>query len=96
MTVKENQSIASCPDCDALNPVPQGIMHARVKNVDWLLERYNKAVEHLMLYQFHKAYNIYDKIAKSHTDGYAYWGKVLAQYGAIYQIDQNLANQLVI
>ena len=96
MTVKEKQSIANCSDCDALNPVPQGIYQANIKNVDWLLERYKKAVEHLNLYQFHKAYNIYDKIAKSHSDGYAFWGKVLAQYGAIFHIDQNLANQLVI
>ena len=80
MTVKEKQSIANCSDCDALNPVPQGIYQANIKNVDWLLERYKKAVEHLNLYQFHKAYNIYDKIAKSHSDGYAFWGKVLAQY----------------
>lgn len=98
LIIESNQSLGKCGDCDTLHPLPKVIFNNIALNHhdETLIEKLNRASEYARNYQFHKAFNIYDKITKSYpNDFYAYWGKTLAQYGVIYRLNEALENEII-
>lgn len=97
-----NQQIATCEECNSLIPLPSFLykedLDASIKlNI---LEKLNRACSLQLDYQFHRAYNIYDKVSKTNeqngiNDFYPYWCKVLSQYGVMYQLNDHLENEVV-
>lgn len=97
-----NQQIATCEECNSLIPLPSFLYKEDLDdNIKLnILEKLNRACSLQLDYQFHRAYNIYDKVAKANeqnniSDFYPYWCKVLSQYGVMYQLNDHLENEVV-
>ena len=101
--ISENQTLGHCSFCDSLTPLPFFITskdsfdNETYKN---MLNRVNKANSFNLSYQFHRAFNLYDKLIKNYynldvEDYYPYFGKALAQYGVCYALNDKLENELV-
>lgn len=96
LIVENNQSLGKCFDCDSLHPLPKIFASESLDYRNAQLDKYNRANMFAREYHFHKAYNLYDKITKANPDDfYAYWGKVLAQYGVVYQLNDSLENEII-
>ncbi len=104
ITVKPNQTIGVCSECDAILPLPKCYHNPQTDfgdpRVQSMIMKLNKAIEFSQEYQFHRSYNVYDKLIRASVntedpDFYPYWGKVLSQYGVIYTLDDRLENQIV-
>ncbi|MBR2891787.1 MAG: leucine-rich repeat protein [Bacilli bacterium] len=101
--ISENQTLGLCSFCDSLTPLPFFITSKdsfdseTYKN---MLNRVNKANSFSLTHQFHRAFNLYDKLIKNYynldiEDYYPYFGKALAQYGVTYSINEKLENELI-
>ena len=101
--IVENQTIGHCTLCDSLIPLPSFIVKAdkvtpeQYKN---MLNRINKAIEYSQSFQFHRAFNLYDKLHRNNfnlniKDSFPYFGKFLNQYGVTYVINDTLQFDLV-
>lgn len=101
--ITENQTLGHCSFCNSLTPLPFFITN-RVgfdsKTYSNMLNRVNKATNYSLTYQFHRAFNLFDKLIKNYynldvEDYYPYFGKVLAQYGVCYALNDKLENELI-
>lgn len=104
VVISENQHLASCSSCNSLIPLPYFMTSADPKiNSDTfhnMLNRVNKASEYNIDGQFHRAFNLYDKLIKNYynlqiEDYYPYFGKLLSQYGVMYVLNDKLEYELV-
>ncbi len=99
----EHQTIGHCTFCDSLIPLPFFLVSRdRVSAVQYknMLNRINKAIEFSQTYQFHRAFNLYDKLIKNNfnlnvKDAFPYFGKFLNQYGVTYIMNDSLQLELV-
>ena len=68
VVITENQNLASCPSCNSLIPLPYFMSTSDPKinseTFHNMLNRVNKASEYSLDGQFHRAYNLYDKLIK--------------------------------
>ena len=97
-----NQQIATCDDCGSLITLPRVMYNdsLSVEKRTAIIEKFNKATDFQLDFQFHRAYNIYNKIIKANEnnnfeDYYPYWCKVLAQYGILYELNDYLEPKVV-
>ena len=101
--ITDNQTIGHCTFCDSLIPLPfflvskDKVSMVQHKN---MLNRINKAIEFSQSYQFHRAFNLYDKLIKNNfnlnvKDAFPYFGKFLNQYGVTYIMNDSLELELV-
>ena len=104
VVISENQHLASCSSCNSLIPLPYFMTSADPKiNSDIfhnMLNRVNKASEYNIDGQFHRAFNLYDKLIKNYynlqiEDYYPYFGKLLSQYGVMYVLNDQLEYELI-
>ena len=101
--ISENQTLGHCIFCDSLTPLPFFITSRSSFDSETyknMLNRVNKANSFSLTYQFHRAFNLYDKLIKNYynldiEDYYPYFGKALAQYGVCYSLNDKLENELV-
>lgn len=101
--ISENQTLGHCSFCDSLTPLPFFITSRSSFDAETyknMLNRVNKANSFSLSYQFHRAFNLYDKLIKNYynldiEDYYPYFGKALAQYGVCYALNDKLENELV-
>ena len=102
--ITENQNLASCPSCNSLIPLPYFMTTSDPKinseTFNNMLNRVNKASEYNIEGQFHRAFNLYDKLIKNYynlqiEDYYPYFGKLLSQFGVIYNLNDKLQYELV-
>lgn len=104
VVISENQKLASCPSCNSLIPLPYFMTTSDPKinseTFHNMLNRVNKASEYNIDAQFHRAFNLYDKLIKNYhnlqiEDYYPYFGKLLSQFGVIYNLNEKLEYELV-
>ena len=104
VVITEHQNLASCPSCNSLIPLPYFMTTDDPKiNSDTfhnMLNRVNKATEYNIDGQFHRAFNLYDKLIKNYhnlqiEDYYPYFGKLLSQFGVIYNLNDKLEYEMV-
>ena len=104
VVITENQNLASCPSCNSLIPLPYFMSTSDPKinseTFHNMLNRVNKASEYSLDGQFHRAYNLYDKLIKNYhnleiEDYYPYFGKLLSQFGVVYNLNDKLEYELV-
>jgi len=99
----EHQTIGHCSFCDSLIPLPTFVVNrdkfpsATIKN---MLNRVNKATEFSLSYQFHRSYNLYDKLIKNNynlniRDAYPFIGKFTNQYGVVNVMNDKLELEIV-
>ena len=101
--ITENQTLGHCSFCNSLTPLPYFITNKTGfdnKTYSNMLNRVNKANKYSLTYQFHRAFNLYDKLQKNYynleiEDYYPYFGKVLAQYGVCYSLNDKLEYELI-
>lgn len=101
--VVDKQTIGHCTCCDTLLPLPSFIINQDKFNsttFNNMLNRVNKATEFSLSYQFHRAYNLFDKLIKNNynlniRDAFPFIGKFLNQYGVAYIMNDNLETELV-
>ncbi|MBQ2891970.1 MAG: leucine-rich repeat protein [Bacilli bacterium] len=101
--ITENQTLGHCSFCNSLTPLPFFITNKvgfDSKTYSNMLNRVNKATNYSLTYQFHRAFNLFDKLIKNYynldvEDYYPYFGKVLAQYGVCYSLNDKLENELI-
>ena len=102
--ISENQNLASCPGCDSLIPLPYFMTtnDPKINSESFhnMLNRVNKASEYNIDCQFHRAFNLYDKLIKNYhnleiEDYYPYFGKLLSQFGVVYNLNDQLEYELV-
>ncbi len=101
--ITENQTLGHCTFCDSLTPLPFFITNRESLDAETyknMLNRVNKANAFSLNYQYHRAFNLYDKLIKNYynldiEDYYPYFGKVLAQYGVSYSLNDKLENELI-
>lgn len=99
----ENQNIGHCSFCDSLIPLPYFMINQDAVDKETyhnMLNRINKANAFTLSYQFHRAFNLYDKLIKNNfnlniNDYYPYFGKALAQYGVYFVMNDKLENELI-
>ena len=99
----ENQTIGHCDLCDSLVVLPSFLIKKDLINAEQhrnMINRINKAIEFGLSYQFHRAYNLYDKLIKNNYnlnihDAFPYIGKFLSQYGVYYIMNESLELELV-
>lgn len=103
LDLSNGQLLGSCSFCDSLIPLPffvtnpNALDNETIKN---MLNRLEKINEYSSNYQFHRAFNLYDKLIKNNynvniEDFYPYWGKVLSQYGVVYSMNDLLKSELI-
>ena len=104
VVITENQNLASCPNCNSLIPLPYFMTTNDPKinseTFNNMLNRVNKANEYNLEGQFHRAFNLYDKLIKNYynlqiEDYYPYFGKLMSQFGVIYNLNDLLEYELV-
>lgn len=104
VTITENQHLASCSSCNSLIPLPYFMTtnDPKINSETFhnMLNRVNKASEYNIDCQFHRAFNLYDKLIKNYynlqiEDYYPYFGKLLSQYGVVYILNDQLEYELV-
>ena len=104
VVITEHQNLASCPSCNSLIPLPYFMTTDDPKiNSDTfhnMLNRVNKATEYNIGGQFHRAFNLFDKLIKNYhnlqiEDYYPYFGKLLSQFGVIYNLNDKLEYEMV-
>ena len=104
VVISENQKLASCPSCNSLIPLPYFMTtnDPKINSESFhnMLNRVNKASEYNIDGQFHRAFNLYDKLIKNYhnleiEDYYPYFGKLLSQFGVVYNLNDQLEYELV-
>ena len=69
--ITENQTLGHCSFCNSLTPLPFFITN-RVgfdsKTYSNMLNRVNKATNYSLTYQFHRAFNLFDKLIKNYFE----------------------------
>ena len=101
--VTENQTIGHCSFCDSLIPLPYFITNREAVDSETyhnMLNRINKANAFNMSYQFHRSFNLFDKLIKNNynlniKDYYPYFGKALSQYGVYFVMNDKLEQELI-
>lgn len=101
--VSEGQTIGHCSFCDSLIPLPQFMINPSLVDKTTyhnMINRINKANDFTLSYQFHRAFNLFDKLIKNNynlgiNDYFPYFGKALAQYGVCYIMNDKLENELI-
>lgn len=99
LVAKKNHNIAVCQECNSLILLPNYVFDD-TKELDEkikITEKINKAIDYQLNYQFHHAYNQYDKLFKQYpeyvdNEYFFYFGQFLAQYGIIYHYNDRLEN----
>ena len=99
LVAKKNHNIAVCQECNSLILLPNYVFDD-TKELDEkikITEKINKAIDYQINYQFHHAYNQYDKLIKQYpeyvdNEYFFYFGEFLAQYGIVYHYNDRLEN----
>ena len=99
LIAKKNHNIAVCQECNSLILLPNFVFEEN-KELDEkikITEKINKAIDYQLNYQFHHAYNQYDKLLKQYPEYvdkeyFFYFGEFLAQYGITYHYNEKLEN----
>lgn len=99
LVAKKNHNIAVCQDCNSLILLPNYVFDdtKEISEKIKITEKVNKAIDYQLNYQFHHAYNQYDKLFKQYpeyldNEYFFYFGEFLAQYGIIYHYNDRLEN----
>lgn len=102
LVAKKNHNIAVCQECNSLIILPNYVFdnNKNIEEVIKITEKVNKAIDYQLNYQFHHAYNQYDKLLKNYpelkdNEYFFYYGKFMAQYGIVYHYNKRLENELV-
>ena len=99
LVAKKNHNIAVCQECNSLILLPNYVFDDTKELAEKIkiTEKINKAIDYQLNYQFHHAYNQYDKLFKQYpeyidNEYFFYFGEFLAQYGIIYHYNERLEN----
>lgn len=103
LDLSNGQLLGSCSFCDSLIPLPFFVTNPEsldTETIKNMLNRIDKINDYSKNYQFHRAFNLYDKLIKNNynvniQDFFPYWGKVLSQYGVVYSMNDLLKSELV-